>query len=151
LTLAAGLATCLLFELGDPRKATFNYLSANGCKYSWEEVSDAEKEACIGMKAVNDSSEAVFATFTEALSTASRVGLDGAAGQGHARDNNDMGHAHKYMITGRRGKNKLEAPHTFIGLFHQLPGELTNALIVTGRQHAKCYLEIFQQEIRGEV
>ncbi len=45
----------------------------------------------MGMKAVNNPSEAVFATFTEALSTAGRVGLDGAAGQGQTRYNNDMG------------------------------------------------------------
>ncbi len=45
-------------------------------------MSNSEKEACMGMKVVNDSSESVFATFTEALSTAGRVVLNGAAGQG---------------------------------------------------------------------
>ena len=90
-TLASGLASCLILELEDPRKANSDYLSVKGGKYSWAKVSDADKEACMGMKAVNDPSEAVFATFTEALSTAGRVGLDGAAGQGQARYNNDMG------------------------------------------------------------
>ena len=90
-TLASGLASCLILELEDPRKANSDYLSVKGGKYSWAEVSDADKDACMGMKAVNDPSEAVFATFTEALSTAGRVGLDGAAGQGQARYNNDMG------------------------------------------------------------
>ncbi len=72
------------------------------------------------MKAVNDPSEAVFATFTEALNTASRVGLEGAAGQGQARYNNDMGHAHEYMAMGRKkGKNIPEASNGVIGLFHQ--------------------------------
>ncbi len=89
----------------------------------------------MGMKAVNDPSEAVFATFTEALSTGGRVGLDGAAGQGQARYNNDMGHAHEYMATGRKGKDK---PNAVIGLFHQLPEELTDSLIVTGRRHANA-------------
>ena len=83
-------------------------------------------------KAVNDPSEAVFATFTEALSTAGRVGLDGAAGQGQARYNNDMGRAHEYMVTGRKSAKKPETPHAVIGLFHQLPEELTDSLIVTG-------------------
>ncbi len=41
----------------------------------------------------------IFSTFTEALSTAGRVGLDGAAGQGQARYNNDMGRAHEYGST----------------------------------------------------
>ena len=101
LTLAAGLATCLILELEDPRKANSDYFSAKGDKYSWAQVSDAEKKACMGMMAVNDPSEAVFATFTEALSTAGPVGLNGAAGQDQARFNNAMGRAHEYMVTGR--------------------------------------------------
>ncbi len=41
-------------ELEDPRKANSDYLSAKGGKYSWAQVSDAEKIACMGLKAVND-------------------------------------------------------------------------------------------------
>jgi hypothetical protein len=76
-TLASGLASCLILELEDPRKANSNYLSVKGGKYSWAKVSDAEKDACVEVKAVNDPS-----TFTKALSTVGRIGLDGAAGQG---------------------------------------------------------------------
>ncbi len=101
-------------------------------------MSDADKNACTGMMVVNDLSEAVFATFTEALSTAGRVGLDGAAGQGQVRYNNDMGCAHKYMVTGRKSKDKPEAMNAVIVLPHQLPEELTNSLIVTGRRHANA-------------
>jgi hypothetical protein len=137
-TLASGLATCLRLELEDPRKANSDYLLRKGGKYSWVQVSDAEKIACTGMKAVNDPSEAVFAAFTKALFTAGRVGLDGAAGQVQARYNNDMGRAHEYMVTGWKGANKLEAPNAVIGLFHQLPEELTDSLIVTGRRYAKA-------------
>ena len=53
-TLAAGLATCLILELEDPRKANSDYLSPKGGKYSWAQVSDVKKKACMGMKAVND-------------------------------------------------------------------------------------------------
>lgn len=116
-TLAAGLASCLILELEDPRKANSDYLSVKGGKYSWAEVSDADKDVCMGMKAVNDPLEAVFAIFTEALSTAGRVGLDGAAGQGQARYNNDMGRAHESMVSGRRGKE--QALNAMIGIFHQ--------------------------------
>ena len=76
------MASCLIRELEDPRKANSDYLSVKGGNYSWAAVSNADKDACMGMKAVNDPSEAVFATFTEALSTAGRVGLDGAACSG---------------------------------------------------------------------
>ena len=99
----------------------------------------------MGMKAVNDPSEAVFATFTEALSTGGRVGLDGAAGQGQARYNNDMGHAHEYMVTGRKGKDK---PNAVIGLFHQLPEDLTDSLIVTGLRHANATQWDFNLRLR---
>ncbi len=84
-TLEAGLATCWILEQEDQRKAKSNYLSAKGGRFSWAEVSDAEKEVCMGMKVVNEPSLAVFYTFTEALSTASRAGLESAAGQGQAR------------------------------------------------------------------
>ena len=90
------------------------------------------------MKAVNDPSEAVFAAFTKALCTAGWVGLDGAAGQGQARYNIDMGHAQKYLVTSRKGANKPKAPNAVIGLFHQLPEELIDSLIVTGRRYAKA-------------
>jgi hypothetical protein len=145
--LAAGLASCLILELEDPRKANSDYLSIKGGKYSWAEVSDAEKDACMGLKAVNDPSESVFSTFTEALSTAGRVGLDGAAGQGQARYNNDMGGAHEYMVTGRKGKGEGE-DNPVLGLFHQLPEELTDSLIVTGKRHAKATRQDFNRKLR---
>ncbi len=149
-TLASRLATCLLLELEDPRKANSNYLLAKGGKYSWAQVSDAEKIACMGLKGVNAPSEAVFATFTEALSTAEQVGLDGAAGQGQARYNNDMGHAHKYMVTGWKGANKSEAPNAVIGLFHRLPEELMDSLIVTDRRHADATWRDFNKRLRKQ-
>ena len=141
LTLAAGLATCLILELEDHRKAN------KGGKYSWAQVSEAKKKACMGMKAVNDPSEAVFATFAKALSTAGRVGLDGAAGQGKARYNNDMGHSHKYMVTGRKVKNKPDAPSAVLAQFHQLPDELTDPLIVTGCQNANATRRDFTKRL----
>ena len=56
-------------------------------------------------------------TKTLAACTAGRVGLDGAAGQGQARYNNDMGRgAHESMVSGRRGKE--QAPNAMIGIFH---------------------------------
>ncbi len=37
-TLASGLASCLILELEDPRKANSDYLSVRGGKYSWAKV-----------------------------------------------------------------------------------------------------------------
>ena len=73
------------------------------------------------------------------------MGLDGAAGQGQARYNNDMGQAHESMVSGRRGK---EAPNAMIGIFHQLPEELTDLLIITGRRHSKATRQDFNRRLR---
>ena len=40
---------------------------------------------------------------------------------------------HEYMVTGRKVKNKPDASNAVLGSLHQLPDELTNSLIVTGR------------------
>ena len=40
----------------------------------------------------------------------------------------DMGRAHEYMVPGRKVKNKPDAPNAVLGLFHQLPEELTDLL-----------------------
>ncbi len=53
-----------------------------------------------------------------------------------------MGHAHEYMVTGKKVKNKPVAPNAVIGLFHQLPEELTDSLIVTGQQNV-CVLVLW--------
>ena len=70
----------------------------------------------------------------------------GSSGQGQARYNNDMGRAHESMVSGRRGKE--QAPNAMIGIFHQLPEELTDSLIVTGRRHGKATRRDFNRRLR---
>jgi hypothetical protein len=65
--LGSELATCLILEIEDPRKANRDYFSIMDGKHSYAQVSDAEKEACMGLKAVNDPAESGFATFAKAL------------------------------------------------------------------------------------
>ncbi len=59
-----------------------------------------------------------------------------------------MGRAHKYMVTGRKGKDKPEIPNSVIGLFHHLPEELTNSLIVTGWRHTCASRQDFNRRLR---
>jgi len=87
------VATCLLLEVADPKKATSDYLSKGGGRFSWAVSSEEEEKASIGMRATNDPSESQFATFTEALATGRRVGVDLASGIGQTRFNNDFGRA----------------------------------------------------------
>ena len=80
--LAKEVATCLLLEVADPKKATSDYLSKGDGRFSWSVSSEEEKKASIGMRATNDPSESQFATFTEALATGGRIGVDVASGIG---------------------------------------------------------------------
>ena len=61
-----------------------------------------------------------------------------------------MGRAHEYMVTGQKGANKSEAPNAVIGLFHQLPEELTDSLIVTGRRHVNATRRDFNKRLRKQ-
>ena len=97
----------------------------------------------------------MFATFTNALSTAGQVGLNGSAGQGQARYNNNMSHVHEYLVTGSKGKTKNDTPSAVICLFHELPEELTDSLIVTGQMQSNATCKDFnkllhRQEERSE-
>ena len=74
--LAREMTTCLLLEVADPKKAISDYLLKGDGRFSWAMSSEEEKKASIGMRATNDPSESQFATFTEALVTGGRVGVD---------------------------------------------------------------------------
>jgi hypothetical protein len=62
----------------------------------------------------------------------------------------DRVHEHMYMVTVRKSKNKQEAPNAVICLFHQIPEELTNALIVTGQWHANATQRDFYRRLRNQ-
>ncbi len=54
------------------------------------------------------------------------------------------------MVTGWKSAKKPEAPHAVIGIFHQLPEELTDSLIVTGRRHANATRIDFNKRLRKQ-
>ena len=55
--LAREVATCLMLEVADPKKATSDYLSECDGMFSWSKLTTEEKNATIGMRATNDPSE----------------------------------------------------------------------------------------------
>jgi len=130
------VATCLLLEVADPKKATSDYLSKGNGKFSWAVSSEEEKKASIGMRATNDPSESQFATFTEALATGGRIGVDLASGIGQTRYNNDFGRAQDQYVTGRSSKAEHSGAKPF-GLFHELPIELQDSLVVTSKRNSR--------------
>jgi hypothetical protein len=144
-TLAREVATCLLLEVADPKKATSDYLSKCNGRFSWAMSSTEEKNASIGMRATNDPSESEFATFTEALATGGRIDLDLAAGIGQARYNNDFGRATEQYVTGRKSKAPVVKS---VGLFHELALELQDSLVVTSKRNAPASRHKFRESLR---
>jgi hypothetical protein len=80
--LAVGVATTLLTELINPRKSTHNYI--NDGLLAFNNLSLAEKEASLDMRANNYPSEGNFATFTDVLCNYGRILIDSAT-QGAGR------------------------------------------------------------------
>jgi hypothetical protein len=89
-TLATEIATTLLTELEDTTKATFEYLSAAGGKYSQAVIDRSEEMATLGMRANNDPSKGTFATFTDILCGAGRIHLSSASAIGQMGYNKDI-------------------------------------------------------------
>jgi hypothetical protein len=85
------------------------------------------------MRATNDPSESQFATFTEALATGGRNGVDLASGIGQTCYINNFGRAQEQYVTGQKSK---APPVKSIGLFHELPVKLQDSLVVTSKRHA---------------
>jgi hypothetical protein len=76
--LLVGVATMFLTKLTDPRKSTHNYI--NDGLLVFNNLSAAEKEASLGMRANNDPSEGEFATFTDVLCNSGQISIDSATG-----------------------------------------------------------------------
>jgi hypothetical protein len=146
--LAREVATCLMLEVADPKKATSDYLSKCDGRFSWSKLTAEEKNATIGMCATSDPSESEFATFTEVLTTGGRIGLDLASGIGKTHYNNDFGRGQEEYVTGRRSK---KAPSVkSVGLFHDLPVELQDSLVVTSKRHAPESRQNFNESLRRQ-
>ena len=100
--LAREVATCLMLEVADPKKATSDYLSKCDGRFSQSKLIEEEKNATIGMHATTDPSESEFAIFTKVLTTGGRIGLDLASGIGQTHYNNDFGRGQEEYVTGRK-------------------------------------------------
>ena len=88
--MAVEIASCLLTELQNPKKATSDYLSSGEGKFSWGYTTQEEHQACIGMMASNDPCESPFAQLTRQLQSFGRVLGISSAAVGHARQNGDF-------------------------------------------------------------
>jgi hypothetical protein len=103
--LSVGVATTLLTELNNPKKATHNYIHEGLLAFS--NLSQTEKDASMGNRENNDPSEGNFETFTDVLCNGARISIDSAAGIGQARYNKDLNHNHALFVTGRKARARV--------------------------------------------
>ncbi len=96
-------------------------------------LSAAEKEASLGMRANNDPLEGNFATFTNVLCNSGRISIDSATGIGQAQYDNDLEHNHGCFVT--RGRNKSKDQSTETGAFHVLPEKLQDSLLAVAKKN----------------
>ena len=84
------LASTMLSELRDNRKAAHNHLSSLGGAMCWERETNAEKEAGIGTRANNDISESSFGGMSDNLKKHGMISLANAGAMSLARQNGDF-------------------------------------------------------------
>jgi hypothetical protein len=139
------VATTLLTELTDPRESTHNYI--NDDLLAFNDLSAAEKEASLGMRANNDLSEGNFATFTDLLCNYGRISIDSAAGIGQTRYNKDQRNRGCFVT---RGRNKRKDQSTETGAFHALPEKLQNSLLAVAKKNGRKSRKQFTASLRKQ-
>jgi hypothetical protein len=130
--LVVGVATTLLTELTDPKKSTHNYI--NDGMLAFNNLSNAEKEASLGMRANNDPSEGNFATFTNVFCNFGWISIDSAAGIRQARYYKDLDCIHGCFVT-RGKKSRRTDQSTDTGAFHALPEKLQSSLLAVAKKN----------------
>ncbi len=131
--LSVGVATRLLTKLINPKKSTHNYI--NDGMLAFNNLSLAEKEASLGMRANNDPLEGNFATFTNMLCNSGRISIDSAAGIGQARYNKDLARNHGCFITRRKSKGSRTDQSAQTGAIHTLPEKLQDSLLAIAKKN----------------
>ena len=97
--LGSVLASTLLREFADMRKATHQHLSAINGKLLWAESSTEEKLARLGTHANNNVSESTFGILTENITKYSMIGLAHAGAISQSKYNGDF---RKELVYSRR-------------------------------------------------
>jgi hypothetical protein len=121
----------MLTKLTNPKKSTHNYI--NDGLLAFNNLSIAEKEASLGMRANNDPSKGNFAIFTDVFCNSGRISIDGAAGIGQARYNKDLDCNHGRFITRGKGRRTDQSAET--GSFHVLPEKLQDSLLAVAKKN----------------
>ena len=147
--LAFEVATSMLAELRDERKATHNYLSSSDGRFSAENASAADHNACLGKKASNDDAERPFACLTGNLQWFGRLGLSNAGGVAQARVNGDFERDHGHYVRGR-GKKGKEADGPTLGEFIKMPKQLSDSLLIWGEEEVSSTIKYTEKALKQQ-
>jgi hypothetical protein len=147
-TLASGIATTIIIEMEDTKKASYEYLSAKLGKCSQAVITKEEELATIGLRATNDPSEGMFATFTDILVNGGRIDLSSAAGLGQSRYNGDFARGHELLVTGR--KSRTYPKPRKLGTFHSLCEELQDSLVSICKKNSKRQRKDFNEAVERQ-
>ena len=127
--LGALVASTILTELRDPKKATSRHLTSTDGRLSWGNTSLEEHEASLRLMAVNDPAESAFGGVTRELHVNGRINFSHASAVMQARRNKDLyriGAAERRKTKPKRGsKARLEST----GIFHTISVEMREALV----------------------
>ena len=143
--LAVGVATMLLAELENTKKATHQYLSATMGSCSLAVILKEEEMETLGLRANNDPSEGSFATLTDILVCGGRISLQSAAAIGQMRYNHDMSRDISSYVSGRDSKKQINIKR--LGLFHSLHEDCVTALIAMAKKKSAVSRKCFQKSI----
>jgi hypothetical protein len=120
--LATQEATTILAELRDTNKATSQYLTSIGRRYSQAHISDSDRQINMGWASHNSYNERLHSTSTYALVKCGMIDLWNAACVGQVQTNGDF------------DRGNL---HKAVGVFHTLDPRLREALIAVCCKNAR--------------
>ena len=146
--LSIGVGTTLLTRLISPKKSMHNYI--NDGMLAFNNLSLAEKEASLGMRANNNPSEGNFATFTDVLCNSGRISIDSAAGIGRARYNKDLNCNHGRFVMGRKDKGTRTDQSAETGAFHMLSEKLQDSLLAVAKKNGNRSRTQFTASLRRQ-
>jgi hypothetical protein len=144
--LSVGVATMLLTKLTDPKKTTHNYI--NHGLLAFQNLTEAEKEASLGMRANINPSEGNFATFTDVLYTGGCISIDSAAGIGRACYNKDPNRGHASFVTGQKSKKAIQPME--MGAYHTLPEKLQDLLLAVAKKNGNKSCKQFTASLKRQ-
>ena len=125
--MAKAVAECVLKEMHDQKKHTWEHLDSQNGPLSMKNITDAVHKAGLGKHAVNDVAERPFGALTQQMQAFTTLMGMNAAAVGQARINGDFIRVETQL--GKKKKDESEETQPRNGTFINLPPELLESAI----------------------